>query len=48
MDFRICSFSCRGFNVCKLKHLVEILKKSDIVLTQESWFRSNHIGMLNC
>ena len=44
---KICTFNCRGFNLCKVKHIETLLANCDILLVQETWALPDQVGKLN-
>ena len=47
MTSKICTFNCRGFNLCKVKHIETLLVNCDILLVQETWALPDQVGKLN-
>ena len=47
MATKICTFNCRGFNLCKVKHIETLLTNCDILLVQETWALPDQVGKLN-
>ena len=47
MASKICTFNCRGFNLCKIKHIETLLANCDILLIQETWALPDQVGKLN-
>ena len=44
---KICTFNCRWFNLCKIKHIKTLLANCDILLIQETWALPDQVGKLN-
>ena len=47
MDIKFCSFNSRGFNISKVKHISELMKKCDTLLVQETWRLPSNVRKLN-
>ena len=47
IDIKLCSFTCKGFNISKVKHVNEVLKSCDILMIQETWLLTSQIGTIN-
>ena len=47
MATKICTFNCRGFNVCKVKHIETLPASCDILLVQEACALLDQVGKLN-
>ena len=43
MATKICAFNCRGFNLCKVKHIETLLANCDILTIQETWALSDQV-----
>ena len=40
-------FNCKGFNLCKVKHIESLLATCDVLLLQETWCLPDQVGKLN-
>ena len=47
MALKICTFNCKGFNVCKVKHIESLFITCDILLLQETCCLHDQVGTLN-
>ena len=46
-NIKLCSYNCKGFSISKIKHIEELLSKSDILFLQETWLLKSQIGTIN-
>ena len=46
MTSKICTFNCRKFNLCKVKHIEILLANCNILLVQETWALPDQVGIL--
>ena len=46
-NIKLCSYKCKGFSVSKIKHIEELLSKSDFLSLQETWLLKSQIGTIN-
>ena len=47
MALKLCTFNCKGFNLCKVKHIESLLATCDVLLLQETWCLPDQVGKLN-
>ena len=47
MALKLCSYSCKGFIMSKIKNIEMILKQCDILLIQETWALPREVGKIN-
>ena len=47
MALKLCTFNCKGFNLCKVKHIESLLATCDVLLLQETWCLPDQVGKFN-
>ena len=47
MALKLCTLNCKGFKLCKVKHIESLLATCDILLLQETWWVPDQVGKPN-